>query len=121
MKKEIESPQDITLLVETFYSKLLRDPLVKHFFEGIAIADHLKDIARFWGFVLLNEPGYTTNVIHKHMHMPLQQEHFDCWLGHFNDTLDELFVGEKVKEAKLRAATIGWTMQNKIHQARFEQ
>lgn len=48
------------------------------------------------------------------MHMRLKEEHFKRWLFLFNQTLDELFVGEKVDLAKQRAAVIGWTIQSKM-------
>jgi hemoglobin len=68
----------------------------------------------FWRFVLLDESGYTTSVTDKHMHMRLKEEHFKRWLLLFNQTLDELFIGEKVELAKQRAAVIGWTIQSKM-------
>ena len=68
----------------------------------------------FWRFVLLDESGYTTSVTDKHMHMRLKEEHFKRWLLLFYQTLDELFIGEKVELAKQRAAVIGWTIQSKM-------
>ena len=68
----------------------------------------------YWRFVLLDESGYTTSVTDKHMHMRLKEEHFKRWIFLFDQTLDELFVGEKVELAKQRAALIGWTIQSKM-------
>jgi hemoglobin len=68
----------------------------------------------FWGFALLNEPDYTTNVVEKHLHMPLQEAHFDRWLTLFNETIDEHFSGEIASQAKQRAQLIGWTIKSKI-------
>ena len=48
------------------------------------------------------------------MHMRLKEEHFSRWIFLFNETLDELFVGEKVALAKQRAAVMGWTIQSKM-------
>ena len=63
----------------------------------------------FWAFVLLSEGGYKTDVTAKHMRMPLQKEDFDQWIALFNETVDELFTGEKAKLAKERAFLIRWT------------
>ena len=35
--------------------------------------------------------------------MPLEQKHFDTWLGLWRKTVDSLFTGEKAEEAKWRA------------------
>jgi hemoglobin len=63
---------------------------------------------------LLDEPGYTTNVVEKHLNMPLEPIHFQRWLALFNETIDELFEGEKVELAKQRAAVIAWTIESKV-------
>jgi hemoglobin len=68
----------------------------------------------FWSFALLNEPGYTTNVVEKHLHMPLQEVHFERWLNLFNETIDEHFSGEIANQAKQRAQLIGWTIKSKM-------
>ena len=70
---------------------------------------------QFWRFALLSEAGYTTNVTDKHMQMPLQKPHFDRWLFLFNQTIDELFVGELAAQAKQRADVIGWTINAKMN------
>lgn len=112
--KEITIKDDIALLVNTFYGKVLQDELLKPFFANLDFEAHKPHMIHFWSFVLLDEPNYTTNVTEKHLHMPLKQEHFDRWLALFNQTLDELFSGEKAEMAKQRAATIAWTISNKI-------
>jgi hemoglobin len=70
----------------------------------------------FWSFVLLNEHGYTTNVVEKHLNMPLQEAHFERWLNLFYETIDEHFSGEIANQAKQRAQLIGWTIKSKIQQ-----
>ena len=70
-------------------------------------------MVHFWSFVLLDEPGYTTNVTDKHMHMPLSPVHFERWVSLFHKTVDALFSGEKAEMAKQRASLIAWTIQNK--------
>ena len=111
---EITSNKDITLLVDTFYAKVLKDPNLKPFFAGLDFEAHKPKMIHFWSFVLLDEANYKTNVTEKHLHMPLEQEHFDRWLELFYETIDELFEGEKAEIAKQRAFTIAWTIGNKI-------
>jgi hemoglobin len=113
-KKEIIDKNDVHELVSKFYGKVLKNEQLKPFFENLDFEAHLPKMIHFWSFVLLDEPGYSTNVTEKHLQMPLKQEHFDLWLSLFNETLDELFKGEKAEMAKQRAATIAWTIANKM-------
>ena len=112
--KEIESKADIELLVNTFYDKVLKDDILSPFFKKLNFSHHLPNMYHFWNFVLLDEPGYTTNVTEKHMNMKLNKQLFDQWVSLFHSTVDELFSGEKADLAKQRAAVMGWTMGSKF-------
>jgi hemoglobin len=112
--REIKNEADVHELVQTFYQKVLEDDVLAPFFKNLNFEEHLPKMEFFWRFVLLDEPGYTTSVTDKHMHMRLKEEHFKRWILLFNQTLDELFIGEKVELAKQRAAVIGWTIQSKM-------
>ena len=111
--QDITTKQDIEILVNTFYGKVLKDESLAPFFKQLDFDIHMPKMIHFWSFVLLDEPGYTTNVTDKHMHMPLEQAHFDRWIALFHSTVDSLFTGEKAEMAKQRATLIGWTIQNK--------
>jgi hemoglobin len=112
--REIENEADVHELVQTFYLKVLADDVLAPFFKNLNFEEHLPKMEFFWRFVLLDESGYTTSVTDKHMHMRLKEEHFKRWLLLFYQTLNELFIGEKVELAKQRAAVIGWTIQSKM-------
>lgn len=111
---DISSKVDISLLVHKFYGKVLKDDQLSPFFKDLDFEVHMPKMIHFWSFALLNEPGYTTNVVEKHLHMPLQEAHFDRWLTLFNETIDEHFSGEIANQAKQRAQLIGWTIKSKI-------
>lgn len=113
MKGDIRTHQDVQHLVTTFYDTLLKDSLLQSFFIHLNLDEHLPHVVHFWAFVLLDEPGYTTSVTEKHARLRLQQQHLDQWLLLFNQTIDELFLGEKAEIAKQRAAVIGWTIGSK--------
>lgn len=113
--KDIETREDITLLVDTFYTDVLKDSLLAPFFAALNFDQHKPKMVHFWSFVLLDEAGYTTDVTKKHTQMRLEKEHFDRWLELFNSTLDRLFQGEIVEKAKQRAVLLGWTIQSKIN------
>ena len=118
MLHDITTPEDIDALVEQFYTELLNHPQMQGFFTGIDLDHHLPRIKHFWRFVLLNEPGYTTNVFEKHMHLPAHKVHFDLWVQLFSQTVDRMFQGERAQEAKLRAQTLGFTFAHKLDQIR---
>lgn len=112
--RDIQTRADIEELITFFYSKVSEDPELFPFFVNIDWEIHLPQMIHFWCFALLDEPGYTTNVVEKHLHMPLTAKHFSTWLAYFNETIDLLFSGEKAEAAKQRAAVIGWTIQSKV-------
>lgn len=112
--KDIETKADVEKLIALFYSKVVQDASLSPFFANIDLEKHLPHMIQFWCFALLDEPGYTTNVVEKHLRMPLKSEHFIAWLKHFNETVNTLFIGEKAEAAKQRAALIGWTIQSKV-------
>jgi hemoglobin len=111
---DIQSKQDVTNLVNWFYGKVLQDELLAPFFARLDFEAHKPKMIHFWSFVLLNEPGYKTNVTEKHLHMPLKPEHFERWLHLFKETIDESFSGENAELAKQRAGIIAWTIGEKM-------
>lgn len=113
--KQLQTPADIHQLVSKFYDKVLKDEVLAPFFTRLDFASHLPKMEQFWRFALLSEEGYTTNVTEKHLKMPLEEAHFDRWLGLFYQTIDELFIGELAEQAKQRAAVIGWTINSKMN------
>lgn len=119
--KEIENIEDVTLLVEAFYSKAFVDPKLSPHFEGMDFEAHKPKMIAFWAFVLLDQPGYTTNVFDKHTHLKIDSSHFNQWIKLFHAVVDEHFIGEKANDAKLRATTIGWTFGNKMEQLHKNQ
>jgi dephospho-CoA kinase len=114
-KRPLNTREDIELLVQTFYSKVMQDEILIPFFQHLDFSSHLPKMVDFWCFALIGTTGYTTNVIEKHLHMPLQNDHFDHWINLFNQTLDELFVGENAEMAKQRALVIAWTTKSKMN------
>ena len=113
MLKDIETKADVEILIDTFYSKLLTIESIKHVFEGLDFKAHIPKIVHFWCFVLLDEPGYKTNVFDKHLHLPIELPQFDTWLATFTEVVDKLFVGEKAEMAKQRATVLTFTFKSK--------
>ncbi len=113
-KHDIITQEDIRQLVDVFYRKVLLDDVLKGFFSDLDFVHHKPKMIHFWSFVLLDEPGYTTNVFDKHAHMKLGDEHFDRWISIFEATVNDLFEGEKASTAIFRAKTIAWSFKEKF-------
>ena len=121
MKKDIETIQDIQLLVNSFYNKAKADKTIGFFFTEVVNVNweiHLPVMYNFWENALFYTGAYQGNPMemHKHLHnlSPLSAEHFTQWLHLFNSTVDELFKGKTASLAKQRALSIATVMQVKI-------
>lgn len=109
--RDIESKEDIILLVDTFYQKVQQDTLIGPIFESRITPDawpaHLDRMYTFWTTLLLNQPGYSGQPFEKHRELPIQQAHFDRWVSLFKTLVDNLFEGPIANEAKYRAELMG--------------
>ncbi len=121
MKTDIQSADDIRNLVNTFYEKVRQDDAIRHFFTNVVKVDwemHLPVMYRFWENIVFHTGSYTGNPmeVHQHLHSkcPMHKFHFDRWISLFNETVDELFQGEKAVQIKQRALSIANVMQIKI-------
>lgn len=110
---DITTPQDVQLLVNSFYDRVRQDNIIGHIFQEIIGNDwshHLPIMYRFWETVLLDAASYSGNAVQKHIavdkRMPLQQMHYDRWLLLWQQTIDSLFNGDVAETAKKRATTM---------------
>lgn len=119
--KDIENQEDLYLLVDEFYKKLLADPSISYIFTDVVkikILEHLPILVTFWSQATLGTGGYTKNLTEIHLDIDkkehLTPELFNIWLEHFNTTVDELFAGQKAEQIKTQALSIATIMQIKI-------
>ncbi len=119
---DIQNRENIHFIMSEFYVKLLKDDLVKHFFDDIIknnhLEEHLNTITDFWNAILFNATDYQRNAMHPHLVLnqtiPFKNEHFKRWLLHFKATIDDNFKGEKAEMAKTRALSIATVMEIKM-------
>lgn len=118
---DITTRPQIDQLVTAFYTKATTDATIGHIFTDVAklnLEAHLPVICDFWESVLLGNMVYRGNPMRKHLELArktaLQREHFDVWLGLWEETTRELFAGEKAELAIFRAKNIGQLMLHKI-------
>jgi hemoglobin len=125
MLKDIESKDDLVMLVNTFYGRVKADELIGHIFNAIIGDDwskHLPIMYTFWNTVLFGEEGYKGQAIAKHIEIdrkiPLQPEHFDRWISIWKATVDVLFSGANAEQIKAKALTMLQLIQFKVSAAR---
>jgi len=115
--KEIISLDDIKTLVDTFYEKVRTDELIGPIFNE-RIQDrwpqHLQKMYTFWQTILLDDHTYFGSPFPPHANLPVSHIHFEKWMELFIQTIDELFDGEKAKEAKWRAGKMAEMFESRI-------
>ncbi|XMO85675.1 group III truncated hemoglobin [Algibacter sp. AS12] len=130
MKTDIQTREDVALLVTSFYKKVRGHNVLGPFFNDV-IKDwdaHLERLTTFWETSLF----MTRKLEHKYQGDPLQAHvkvdkdnnnsitelHFGLWLNLWFETLEELFEGEVTENAKRRTRKMGSFLYLKIFEAR---
>jgi hemoglobin len=118
---DIQNQDDLYLLVNEFYKKLLSDHSISYIFTDIVqikIEEHLPVLVTFWSQAILGTGGYTNNLTDIHLNInkikPLTPELFKIWLNHFYTSVDENFEGQNAEKIKTQALNIATVIQIKI-------
>ena len=116
---DIENKADVKLFVDSFYDKVRIDAILGPVFAARIPNDadwapHLERMYSFWNTVLFGVRDYRGNPFSKHATLPIKAHHFERWISLLTLTIDELFVGEKAMEVKLRAQKMGQLFQSKL-------
>lgn len=122
MKNDIKNKEDIYKLVKLFYTKLMNDAEMHHFFIELnnpeLLEKHLQVLVKFWDNILFFTGEYRKNAMKPHLELhkkkPIHKKHFNIWLSMFNESVDELFDGEIAHAAKTRAHSIAIVMEIKV-------
>ncbi|MDB5233095.1 MAG: sec-independent protein translocase TatC [Hymenobacter sp.] len=115
---DLQTEADIVRLVDTFYSRVNEDALLRPVFNDIAQVDwaaHLPTMYDFWSSVLLGTSRYKGRPMAKHFPLPIKSEHFQQWLALFTASVDELFAGPQATDAKARAHSIGAMFEHRMN------
>lgn len=125
MKSDISSEEDIKKLVDSFYKKVLVNPVIGYIFTDVVQLSwdkHIPVMYTFWNSVLLGAHTYSGNPMQQHIRMDekvhFEQHHFDEWLTLWRETVRENFEGAVAEEAISRATNIGALMLFKIEKSR---
>ncbi len=119
--RDIENQQDLYYMVDEFYKKLLADTKIAYIFTDVVkvnIQEHLPILVTFWSQMIFGTGGYTNNLTDIHLNIDrmehLTPELFDLWIAHFNETLDENFIGKNADGIKFQAKNLSIILQIKI-------
>ena len=129
-KKDIQTREDVFLLVSTFYGKVRKNNVLGPIFNN-AIDDwdeHLELLTTFWESSLFMtrklEKKYIGNPLKAHVKVDadnnhsITEMHFGIWLNLWLQTIDELFKGDTAENAKRRARKMATFLYMNIFQSR---
>lgn len=103
----------ITALVERFYGKVRRDPLIGPLFNA-AIQDwdaHLVTLRAFWSSVMLTSGRYKGNPMAAHQKHAIRPEFFDRWIELWRETAREVFAPEPAAQFCAKADRIAESLK----------
>jgi hemoglobin len=119
--KDILNTDDLYILVDEFYKKLLADQSISYIFTDIVkikLEEHLPILVTFWSQSIFNTGGYFNNLTQIHLDISekeyLTPALFSIWLNHFNASVNENFIGSNAEKIKTQALSIATVMQIKI-------
>ena len=123
-RKSIETREDVSLLVRSFYQKIRQDEMLGPIFNG-AIHDwepHLEKLTDFWEGNLFffvktkyqGDPKIAHNELDLKLHKSLTMNHFGHWINLWLETIDEHFQGETAERAKMVARKMASFLYLKI-------
>lgn len=104
-KRDIVAIEDIKLMVDFFYAKVREDGMLSFIFNDRIRdrwSEHLEKMYKFWQTVLLDEHTYFGAPFPPHATLDINYTHYERWVQLFNETIDDLFIGDKAQEAKWR-------------------
>jgi len=123
--KKLESREDIELLVNSFYAKVVEDETIGFFFKDIVKIDwdhHLPKMYSFWESILFGQMSYKGNPMQAHFPIneikAMEKQHFAQWLTLWKQTIKENFGGENASMAIVKSENIANLMSYKMEMAR---
>lgn len=118
---DIQTKEDLQLLVNSFYSRALADEQIGPVFKAadFLLDKHIPLMVSFWETILFDIHTYKGNPMLKHLELnqltKLLPVHFERWMMIWQETITLNFEGPRAEEAVKRAASIGQMMQFKIN------
>jgi hemoglobin len=117
MKQDIQTLDDIKLMVNTFYGRIQKNEVLGPIFEEKLDGrweQHLEKMYRFWQTILFNEHTYSGAPFPPHARMPIDESHFIIWVQNWTGTVDDFFLGPIADEAKRRGTFMAAIFNSKL-------
>ena len=117
MKQDIQTLDDIKLMVNTFYGRIQKNEVLGPIFEEKLDGrweQHLEKMYRFWQTILFDEHTYSGAPFPPHARMPIDESHFIIWVQNWTGTVDEFFAGPIADEAKKRGTLMAAIFNSKL-------
>ena len=110
------SEETIVELVDAFYVKVRRDPVLGPVFETAIAADewpaHLAKMYDFWSSVMLTTGRYKGNPMMAHMQVTgIEPRLFPRWLALFRETAEELCPADLAAVFRLKSERIAESLK----------
>lgn len=126
MLKDIQSREDIMLLMSKFYTQVRTHETLGPIFNPIIQNwdEHLEHIGDFWEGMIFQKAIFKGNPMKAHIEADkyhnhsITQLHFHEWLTLWHSTVDSLFEGENAELVKNRARNIASHLNIKITMAK---
>lgn len=123
--RDLDAPGAIDALIDRFYARVLRDPLLAPLFTEVARIDvehHLPRIKAYWRKMLFGDPLYRRHMMARHRAVdaqrPFEARHYERWLQLFETALDEGARGPVTERARMLARRIAGNMRRNLEGTR---
>ncbi len=124
-KSDIQTHEDLEMLIRSFYSQVRNDELLGPFFHRFIPDEetwekHYQLLIAFWKLNLMEKKGFDGNpakahhTVDKSFMYSITTSHFDRWVTLWCVTINQLFEGTIAEKAKLKASNMAKGMYKKI-------
>jgi len=121
-RPDLEGRPEIERLVDRFYEKVRADALIGPIFDDVARVDwdkHLPRLYAFWETVLFGGGSFRGNPLGIHFKLvamtSMDWPKFQRWLALFDETVDELFSGDRAAHIKRVANDMAHVIHSRIN------
>jgi hemoglobin len=115
MKYDTITRDHVRQLVDDFYGQVREDDLLGPVFLlalGDDWSEHLERLTEFWSTIVLGTRSFQGNVYGTHMQLnEIEPEHFQRWLGLFEQTVNRLFEPEPAEQFLTMARRVASSLQ----------
>ena len=124
MIKEIETRDDVSLLINMFYKEIRENELLGPIFNNHIKKEqwpaHLEKLTDFWVTALFGvacfkgNPTLAHRTVDKSLKHSIDPHHFEQWIQLWHKTIDSLFEGDLADRAKMASENMARGQFNAI-------